>query len=503
MYQSRHGLQTGMRAAPARERDLGYHRCGRGHDMGHAVHFLTRVERLSARQADVALALYRDPGLVAFILNRVRLPDGAERVALALEHANSPHIIVGRDGAFVTCLGAGMTVHSAPVIARAQLDQMAEKFDVVRAALKRAEEGEECRRLFDLLLGGGAALAREDFALLCAVVPVIGSALLKSASDLVPRIEQMRQNYRRSHYRLRGAAVTEMLELFWGNLWAIGHLSALCSAYVEQLPESLSQVEREQLAFAVRPVLEMALSTLAPAVVLRAAWGAARIGRPFLTPYCEWLQKAVSFPQVTHALVVLLSVGLAHESVREEVSEALEQNMPRIEALGDDMMSAGERKVWLWLHGHGRQMLAGHKHHEYIAEQRKLGAQRIVELGAALPAGHPQRWDAPEQVPDELAMTALPSYDRSMLIGSEHRILTFFALPWVTGATADELYVPARYMEAYGGKFDADQTRDLLDRHARYHWIGQPVRAEERPGRNQPCSCGSGKKYKRCCGAGA
>lgn len=27
-----------------------------------------------------------------------------------------------------------------------------------------------------------------------------------------------------------------------------------------------------------------------------------------------------------------------------------------------------------------------------------------------------------------------------------------------------------------------------------------PVRAEKRVGRNQPCPCGSGKKYKNCCG---
>ncbi len=28
-----------------------------------------------------------------------------------------------------------------------------------------------------------------------------------------------------------------------------------------------------------------------------------------------------------------------------------------------------------------------------------------------------------------------------------------------------------------------------------------PLRAEQKPGRNDPCSCGSGKKYKKCCGA--
>jgi preprotein translocase subunit SecA len=28
------------------------------------------------------------------------------------------------------------------------------------------------------------------------------------------------------------------------------------------------------------------------------------------------------------------------------------------------------------------------------------------------------------------------------------------------------------------------------------------VRSEPKIGRNEPCPCGSGKKYKRCCGAG-
>ncbi|HEX3031703.1 MAG TPA: SEC-C metal-binding domain-containing protein, partial [Bacillota bacterium] len=30
----------------------------------------------------------------------------------------------------------------------------------------------------------------------------------------------------------------------------------------------------------------------------------------------------------------------------------------------------------------------------------------------------------------------------------------------------------------------------------------QPVRVEDGPGRNDPCPCGSGKKYKKCCGQG-
>jgi hypothetical protein len=28
----------------------------------------------------------------------------------------------------------------------------------------------------------------------------------------------------------------------------------------------------------------------------------------------------------------------------------------------------------------------------------------------------------------------------------------------------------------------------------------KPIRSEPKPGRNQPCPCGSGRKWKRCCG---
>ena len=32
---------------------------------------------------------------------------------------------------------------------------------------------------------------------------------------------------------------------------------------------------------------------------------------------------------------------------------------------------------------------------------------------------------------------------------------------------------------------------------------GEPIKADATPGRNDPCPCGSGKKYKKCCGRSA
>jgi len=39
-------------------------------------------------------------------------------------------------------------------------------------------------------------------------------------------------------------------------------------------------------------------------------------------------------------------------------------------------------------------------------------------------------------------------------------------------------------------------------RDTREQQITSPIRAEKTVGRNDPCPCGSGKKYKNCCGRG-
>jgi|GEM_PF-2788876 Uncharacterized protein conserved in bacteria len=46
-------------------------------------------------------------------------------------------------------------------------------------------------------------------------------------------------------------------------------------------------------------------------------------------------------------------------------------------------------------------------------------------------------------------------------------------------------------MEKFYKRYQARRTGNFID----------TVLAEKTPGRNEPCSCGSGKKYKKCCGA--
>lgn len=46
---------------------------------------------------------------------------------------------------------------------------------------------------------------------------------------------------------------------------------------------------------------------------------------------------------------------------------------------------------------------------------------------------------------------------------------------------------------------EPDQPEDLADLETLLH-PQQPVSVEKKIGRNEPCLCGSGKKYKNCCG---
>ncbi len=91
--------------------------------MGHDHHFLARLDRASRAEADFALALYRDHEALQYILESARVPADAQRIALEIA-PGGPHVIVQRDGHFVTCLGRGMSVGPHPVVTRARLDAL-------------------------------------------------------------------------------------------------------------------------------------------------------------------------------------------------------------------------------------------------------------------------------------------------------------------------------------------------------------------------------------------
>lgn len=97
-----------------------------------------------------------------------------------------------------------------------------------------------------------------------------------------------------------------------------------------------------------------------------------------------------------------------------------------------------------------------------------------LSIAEHLPEDHPLRYTGVEQVPEELAL----------------------ALPLCMDV---ELFHDA--YSAGWNQWNPQMTLAQLDAQHSYFLRDRPARAESTPGRNEPCPCGSNKKYKRCCGA--
>lgn len=70
-------------------------------------------------------------------------------------------------------------------------------------------------------------------------------------------------------------------------------------------------------------------------------------------------------------------------------------------------------------------------------------------------------------------------------VQNEHRALEMFEL------------CQAHAIECIIG-VESDEPEDITDFERALH-PPEPILAASKPGRNDPCACGSGRKFKRCC----
>ena len=69
-------------------------------------------------------------------------------------------------------------------------------------------------------------------------------------------------------------------------------------------------------------------------------------------------------------------------------------------------------------------------------------------------------------------------------------------------------YLAERYPDQTLSRDDLIDEACFCAQDLRIYWVDhaprhEPIRVAPKPGRNDPCPCGSGKKYKKCCGAAA
>lgn len=467
--------------------------------MGHAHHFLSRLDRVSLPHVELALSLYRDEGLLRYLFDRAHVPEQTPRVALSLEDPEEgPFLILTRDGKFVTCLGKGMSPGEWPVITRGQLDAIATKVYDIRERLQIAlKSAGGVKALIRRIYDAADELSREDFLSISALQPLYGMDFLRLylgagvdlndvRDTLIPILRKTEKPKPIYH---------DILRSYWQNLWAVGNLAVLAAMDgANGIPDDLLEMFGEQSSFSWPAVRQGILP-----IALRGIWAAARIGKPLLGPYKRRYQNALSRLQNIDSAGAIMAIGVRHSRLRAEAEKALGADIP------DRLKGTVDGKVADAIRGLARKCLeierTAPEFHQEIHQQ--LGARLALEItkGSTDPDFHFTRIeDVPRDTAFLLAINGNWSFLENAPQNADTALWFFTTLGRVARGAPEDLYFPRDMLRRMRVPWTPEMTLNVL-RTMRDHLYSRPVAAPKGPARKGPCPCGSGKKYKRCCGS--
>jgi hypothetical protein len=114
-------------------------------------------------------------------------------------------------------------------------------------------------------------------------------------------------------------------------------------------------------------------------------------------------------------------------------------------------------------------------------------------------ADSPLRYATALHVPKDLGIAAV-AHSQETVKTTEGVERLFVAAAGIARVEPQELYFPEAILKLLSSKWQPTNSRELLAVHTAGQRTPAPIRATPRPGRNDPCPCGSEQKYKRCCG---
>jgi hypothetical protein len=476
--------------------------------MGHADHFLRRLDRVSDAHVELALTLYRDEELLREVLSRADLPDGVDRLAVSLDDPiEGPFVILTRGGHFVTCLGRGMRVGAQDlvVLSRERLDTAAAKVERMRerlaevAALEAAGGEGVAARAFRRMQVDPFRFPREQAELLLGVLPLVARECAVTLFELTPAIlDAQRQIANLRFDRLSGADAN--FALAFGNaLCAMAHLLAFTDhedAYAVTETLSRRRIEHGGADAKDERILPcgFALGAGTYAHALRALWAIGRRGKKILPALKAFDPTWVASGEIVRELG-LATVALASPKLRAEASKAIRQ-LPK--GVDPSTLEPSSENVSCLIGAFARLALddPDRADADYVATARIAAARILHERDEVSP-------EEAAEVPEDLVRAVYPGTLVSWF-GRERQFLatTSSALPFLARARPEELFLPESFLERLP-PHSLETVVGIVEPFAKRYGLERPApRKREAPkiGRNAPCPCGSGRKHKRCCG---
>ena len=456
--------------------------------MPHAHHFLERLDRVPRSLVDFALSLYRDVELLQWILAYARIPAEEERVALSLQETGGPYLVVTRDGHFVTALAEGMTTGDLRVLSRPQIDAFEARVRDGRARKELAAElappGKRPVDLLTLLNTRPHQLSREEVRAIGGWSPLLWSTFLRvsaaGAEDLLAVAQAWTLSKENAKKREELAIEATKKAHATGARLALATMGDL--GWVEPMMANWN-VRRGPSHMTTD------LRLLAPA--LRGFWAAARMGKPALASYRSALDPESASVTLFDAALGATAIGLRHARAAGDARRIVE-DLPAVAGAGAEAWSREIRDGCL---------RALERPEEAMGAAAAIGRRAYGPLARLLlPEGSPHRFEADDDVPRELALLTVANIIEH---DCETR-MTIDLLPWVARLAAPEdMYFPeeiARAFRLLPLRVEMAVERLLRQQKDLFGADVTTVRKAAVPERNAPCSCGSGKKYKKCCG---
>ena len=476
--------------------------------MGHDEHFLRRLDRVSDNHVEISLTLYRDEALLREVLSRAELPPGAERLAISLNDAvEGPFVIVTRAGKFVTCLGEGMKVGSdLVVLTRPRLDAAIAKVERMReriarvTALEREGKDGTAQRLFKKLATDALLFCREDAQSLIEFWPLIGRDASVSLAELVRAIARHRNYIAGFRFDKLSQSERRSVGHFGSIVWAASNLLVLTTEQesAEYFDEISAARDIDARSIIWRNLFELGTYTHS----LRVLWSIGQRRKRGL----ETLRKMRDIEDFDAAAMREMGLGVLAMSTPKVRAEAIKEMTRKYEATLAPDASPRERVLHTlrtYASGYGQVAQA------VLANEAAFDASYLADgRWVAATVQHPEADDAHVEavsadIPEDVARAILPTMAWSWL---KEDCSTRFAcaLPWLARAKPTELFLPRAYTATLPPT-DEQEVDWMMAGYGEAHRLrrASTVRNEApKVGRNDPCGCGSGKKHKRCCGAG-
>ena len=442
--------------------------------MAHAEHFLSRLERMAAPEVELALKLYRDTEIVKEVIARVTPPKEFDRLALGLADApGGPHLVVTRDGQFVTCLGPGMGLRDLFVVKRHVLAAVMERRNRERYADALVGEEGGGSSLFSRLLEP-STLSREEMIGASAYQPAMQVELLLLTIENWKTVETLRAVIESGGER----DARERSPDFWKLTQTHGYLATMVGLTGRELFERL-----DERVYPITEVLAIgAFKTSSLPSVARGLWAAARLGKRRLQLVKQWLPIYRSPRELAGALFEIAALGLAHQKLFGEARKFLDREPP----VKDPEFRQRVEKLMRLL--------------RRVMDDPEAALRELAGLGSALMTAAGLRPTTPGDLDAWTVATLVPRnvFGPNSTLGN-----CLVALPFIAKCEAEQLYLPRASLEALGWR---TMPLPVIEAHAEYiRGAAEPklpvVKPTKKAGRNEPCPCGSGKKYKHCCGA--